>query len=429
MTEKIDPHKKIAADDLFDDEPIIDLIDEVKIEPEEEDKAASSTNGEIHSPKTDKDPPPKDDEGIITFKDDANLTYQGDPYTATGGQSAENDIRIGVSGNFESEPAGDDDLFIMDSGQDAMDADTVAIIDDEAIEMAGDDIRNNFDVDIELEYEIDEDEIDFFSSDDERTQDDEVIAIPSEVSSTFGSDDKGKNILADINFEHEAGDEIIPLAELDDDGAEGVEDIIEITEFDQHYGDDEDDDDDLEQIDLLDPSNLNDEDFLELFDIEEEGPLEDEKLKRLSASEEKAVDAELSRFFEDTLEDEAGKKNKGLPPTDNFFALDTDSKLARAAASLSSATGEFDRPDTSFPPDSDSEEDHHMRKDFPATNAGDFPPISSEQIDQAIERIVNEKLAGRIEHVIYEIIEKAVKREIDRLKESLLEDSTSDDDI
>ena len=70
-----------------------------------------------------------------------------------------------------------------------------------------------------------------------------------------------------------------------------------------------------------------------------------------------------------------------------------------------------------------------MRKDSPAANAGDFAGISPEQVDQAIERIINQKLAGRIEHIIYEIIEKAVKREIDRLKESLLEDNTPDDDI
>jgi hypothetical protein len=427
MTEKKDPHKKIAADDLFDDEPIIDLTEEVKIEPEEGRKVATSKTGEILSPKADKDPAPRDDEGIITFKDSANLTYQDDPYIVTGGLSAENDNRIGLSGNIVSEPDGDDDLLIMDGGQDVMDGDAAAVIDDDAIEMAGDEIRNNFDEDIELEYEIDEDEIDFFSSDGDRVQEDEITAIPSEASATFGKDDKGRNILSDIDFEHEAGDEILPLADLDDDGAEGVDDIIEINEFDQHYADD--DEDDLEQTGPLDPSGLKDEDFLELFDIEEEGPLKDEKLKRLSASEEKAVEAELSRFFDETSEDDVGIENNDLQPTDKFFAMDADSELARAAASLSSVAGEFDRPDTSFPPDPGSEENHPMRKDSPAAKAGGFPGISSEQIDQAIERIVNAKLAGRIEHIIYEIIEKAVKREIDQLKESLLEDSTPDDDI
>ena len=70
-----------------------------------------------------------------------------------------------------------------------------------------------------------------------------------------------------------------------------------------------------------------------------------------------------------------------------------------------------------------------MQKDSSASNAGDSPVVSPEQIDQAIERIINKKLAGRIEHIIYEIIEKTVKREIDRLKTSLLEDSTPGDNL
>ena len=193
MIEKKDPNQKTIKDDFPDDDPIIELTDEVKIKPAEDRKAAS--------PKTDDFIPPKVDK----------------------------------------------DLSFGNDGQDEVEGDSIAIFDDDAIEMTGDDTQNNFDEEIELEYQIDGDEIDFFSGDDEM-----------------------------------------------------AEDIIEITKFDQHFPDD---DEVLEHAGLLDPSGLEDEDFLELFDIEEEGPMDDEEMRELSESEEKAVEAELSRFFDDAVED------------------------------------------------------------------------------------------------------------------------------
>jgi hypothetical protein len=331
MIEKKDPNQKSIKDDLPDDDPIIELTDEVIIKPVEDRKAASPKIDDFMPPKVDKD---------LSFGND---------------------------------------------GQDEVGGDSIAIFDDDAIEMTGDDTQNNFDEEIEIEYQIDGDEIDFFSGDDEM-----------------------------------------------------AEDIIEITKFDQHFPDD---DEVIEHAGLLDPSGLEDEDFLELFDIEKEGPMDDEEMRELSESEEKAVEAELSRFFDDALEDETAIENNTPQPVEKFSKLDTDLDLAMTAAELSSGPGKIDRPDTPFPqdptnekervplPKDQSEKDDPMQKDSLASNAGDSPIVSPEQIDQAIERIINKKLAGRIEHIIYEIIEKTVKREIDRLKASLLEDSTPGDNL
>ena len=110
-----------------------------------------------------------------------------------------------------------------------------------------------------------------------------------------------------------------PLAELDNDEVDAVDDIIEITEFDQHFADD--DEESIERAGFLDPSGLKDEDFLELFDIDDESPEEDEEMKELSASEEKAVEAELSRFFDDALEDEAGLDNDALTARRKIFRI------------------------------------------------------------------------------------------------------------
>jgi hypothetical protein len=395
MIDKKDPNQKIIEDDFFDDDPIIELTDEVIIKPEEDRKAASLKTDDFMPPKKDQDLSFADDEDIIVFDENAKLSMQNDPFTEAEGQ-----------------------------------------ITDDAIEMTGDKTRNNFDDNIELEYENDEEEIDFFAEDDEQSEDNSVIAMPSEISPTLGEDDNGIDMLADIEFE---GEEIIALDELDKVDVEPDDDIIEITEFDQHFPDD--DDEALEHAGYSDPSGLKDEDFLELFDIEEEGPLKDEEVRTLSESEEKAVEAELSRFFDDALENETGIENKVPQPTEKFSKLDTNLDLVMAAAALSSGGRKIERPNTpslqdpatekeltSFPKDK-SGKDEQMKTYSPESKAGDYPVASPEQIDQAVERIVNEKLAGRIEHIIYEIIEKAVKREIDQLKESLFEDGAPEDDF
>jgi hypothetical protein len=274
-------------------------------------------------------------------------------------------------------------------------------------------------------------------SDDEQPEDHKVMGKPSEASSTSGQDDNGIDMLADIEFEHEAGQEFIPLAELDDNDAERDDDIIEIKKFDRHYPDD--DEETLEHASLLDPSDLEDKDFIELFDIEEEDPLQDEEMRELSESEEKAVEAELSRFFDDELEDESEIEKNAGRPVDKFSERDPDLDVSRAAAALSSKAGKIGRSATRFPQDpasvneaaslakDHSEMSERMPADLAAAGAGNSPIVSAEQIEQTIERIINEKLAGRVEHIIYEIIEKAVIKEIERLKSSLLGDSPPED--
>ena len=400
MIEKKDPHQKITEDDFFDDDPIIELTDEVIIKPEEHSKPASPKTDDFIPPKADQDLSfdDEDDEDVIVFDENANLLAQDDPFSEADGQ-----------------------------------------ITDDAIEMTGDETRNNFDDDIEIEYENDGEEIDFFTEDDGPSEDNSVIAMPSEGLPTLGEDDNGIDMLADIEFEREESEEIIPFDELDKVDLEPDDDIIEITEFDQHYS--EDDDEVLEYAGHSDPSDLGDEDFLELFDIEEEGPMEDEEVRKLSESEEKAVEAELSRFFDDALEDEAGVESKAPQTAEKFSEPDPDLDLAMTAAALSSGAGKTEHPDTASLQDPANEKesasfakdqsgmDEQMPKYSAESKAGDSPIASPEQIDQAIERIVTEKLSGRIEHIIYEIIEKAVKREIDRLKESLFEDGTPEDDF
>ena len=358
MFKKKDPDRKIAKDELSDDDPIIELTDEVKIEPEDDHKAASSTTDDYMPPKADPDPSSGEDENVIVFEENEDSSLEDDPFT-------------------------------------------------------------------------EDDKLDFFAEDDERAEDDEIIAMPSDVSPPFGEDDGDIDMLSDPEFEHEENKDIIPTAELDNDQTETDDDIIEIVEFDRHYQDDEEV---LEHAGLSAISGMGDEDFLELFDADEDGPPEDEETRELSESEEKAVEDEMRQFFDDVFEDKSEFEDNAAQPVEKFSERDTNLDLTMTAAALSSGAGKLNRPDPPLPHDpakdvaslakDQSERDEHLRKYSPASNNGDAPVVSPGQIDQAIERIINEKFAGRIEHIIYEIIEKAVKREIDRLKESLLEDST-----
>jgi hypothetical protein len=363
MFKKKDPDLKIAKDELSDDDPIIELTDEVKIEPGEEHKTESSQTDDYIPPKADTDPSRGEDENFIVFEENENSSLEDDPFT-------------------------------------------------------------------------EDDEIDFFAEDDELAEDDEIIAMPSGVSPTFGEENGDIDMLSDLEFEHEENEDIIPTAELDNDQTESDDDIIEIVEFDRHY---QDDDEVIEQAGLSNRSALEDGDFLDLFDAGEEGHPEDEEVRELSESEEKAVEDEMRQFFDDAFEDKSEIEDNAARLVEKFSERDTNLDLAMAPAALSPGVGKLDRPDpplphdpakdAASPPKDQSETDRHLRKYSPASNTGDATVVSPGQIDRAIERIINEKFAGRIEHIIYEIIEKAVKREIGRLKESLLEDSIRKDNL
>jgi hypothetical protein len=56
-----------------------------------------------------------------------------------------------------------------------------------------------------------------------------------------------------------------------------------------------------------------------------------------------------------------------------------------------------------------------------------LPSASQEQIEESIERIIQQNFSGKIESMVKQTIEKAVSKEIDRLKSILLEDEGDED--
>jgi hypothetical protein len=106
MIEKKDPAQKIVADwfsndDPIDDDPIIELTDEITVNPEEDRKPVSPETGDFIPPKVDKENPSfEDDEGMIVFEENANssmLEYESDGeeidfFTDDEERDVENDI-------------------------------------------------------------------------------------------------------------------------------------------------------------------------------------------------------------------------------------------------------------------------------------------------------------------------------------------------
>ena len=62
-------------------------------------------------------------------------------------------------------------------------------------------------------------------------------------------------------------------------------------------------------------------------------------------------------------------------------------------------------------------------EEMPATDTPELIPLSSEQVDEALERVIQKMYADRIDSMLTEIIKKTVTKEIEELKALLLKDT------
>jgi hypothetical protein len=171
------------------------------------------------------------------------------------------------------------------------------------------------------------------------------------------------------------------------------------------------------------------------------------------------MDADINRFFSEAIKDEVSFEDESPGPLDNIAAdgipadrMSMDSELSMETAGLLSAGRSVDivsedHPisDTQAPPDAfltgQSEPEPEVaslptdqamdggndaQESFPDKSAAVTLPanLSPEQIETAIERVIDEKFSGQIENIICDVIEKAVTREIKRLKESLFQNDS-----
>jgi hypothetical protein len=128
---------------------------------------------------------------------------------------------------------------------------------------------------------------------------------------------------------------------------------------------------------------------------------------------------------------ESASQNAAADLKDEAFDFNFDTgSIARQVDRLDAFLSEdsIDEPEVASLP-----EDYPAGKNTIAENPPAEPQLeevasfSPSQIDAAIERVINEKFSGRIENIIYDVIEKAVAKEIARLKGVLLDTPAADD--
>ena len=274
MIEKKDPHQKISPDDFDDDDDIIELTDEVITKPKDDDEIIDVQGTGPVIPKTpadiplttDKKEPESDDE-----QEDDIIDLDETPETESQAGGGAIDLEKGIS-DYES-TMGEDDIIaaaiVASLGPDDDDlnedrtrlieeADTKSEEDDDTIILNKDDDdpaalsdhaahaaeqdEQVFDTEeeIELEYEGDEDEYDFFALDDKGTleeletitmdddpqEDPDLMALDDKETLEFGGGGDLPDLTDELEFEFDDEDGEDGFAAADNQVAEDSDDII-----------------------------------------------------------------------------------------------------------------------------------------------------------------------------------------------------------
>ncbi len=337
--------------------------------------------------------------------------------------------------------------------------------------MAPDEVSSQVDLTGEREFEYLEN-TDTIAEEDAGLTDEALTAQTAEELRKLAEADDWDDIDddMDLEFDDEAqGAEIADISDLEpeaetmtledlEDVREEDDDIIEITEFDEHFP--EEDELKLAHAGVLDVADGDEDDFLELIEIEEDDTTEDEEVIEFSQSEARSDEDEIDSFFSETLADAPAFEDGEIEPVAETPALSTDMSLATAPSAdddeefdfgidSSMISQQVDRldtfladdpagepavaslpsePEVAAPPSAPPAEEETPHEDQAADEQpAESVSVAPDQIDAIVERVIEEKFGGNIETIIYEVIEKAVSKEIDRLKGALLGDGGGDD--
>jgi len=314
----------------------------------------------------------------------------------------------------------------------------------EEVSLDFEDEKELFDFDDDTDLEFDED-VDIASLDADQAENDAIISLAGEEPSDFDEDETQFEFDDKGDLESEADTEIIPLedskdiiaaAEQEEDQEE--EEIIEITEFDEHFPADKD---------LVEPeeasveSELQPDDSSEIFEIDETSFEQREETVSLSDSEDELIDHEAMLDAQSDLENNIAdnlEKHAAMEPVDVMSAALAASAIDKADL-ISDSREEFTEaepyisdvsatePDATTPSEEQPAVEESADTEMQPQLAGAALNVTPELIDAALERLINEKFSVRIEEIMYEVIEKAVIKEINRLKEILLNGSSHED--
>jgi hypothetical protein len=183
----------------------------------------------------------------------------------------------------------------------------------------------------------------------------------------------------------------------------------------------------------------DDDEILDLFDAVEELSIEDQKDVVLTETEESVEDDEILELTDEIIEpsqDDVEIIDLIEEPGASIFKTDAPSPESDDIPDLES---DFFEETIDFDEELDQEVsmDPSLKNDF-ADSLGieietgeDVPEgslevdrVSDEQIEAALERVIKKMFYEKIDGILVEVIEKTVKKEIERLKNILLEEES-----
>ena len=412
--------------------------------------------------------------GLNSDEDDKIIAMDDDPQEGPDLMALDDEetLELGGGGDlpdltdeleFEFDDEDDEDGFAAEDNQVAETSDDIIARSVEKA-LAADEESAGIDLAMEPGFEFTEDS-DIMAEDDEQAAEADLIATTMEEIRELAEADGLPDIDddMDLKFEDEDGnsdiddtgdlepeDEILPIEDFGELAAEEEDGIIEITEFDEHFP--EEDEKNLEQAGILDALDSDEDDFLELIEVEEDGLDGDEEIIEFNKPEKQIDEDEIDNFFSETTEDDPLFENEGIEPVEEIPALSTDMAMATAppgdedeefdfSLDSSEISMQVDRLDTFLSDDLTAEpevaalpeepplEAKTVDEDHPAVEDKTAPlPVTPDQIESIIEDAIKNKFGGKIENIICEVIEKAVSKEIDRLKTALLDSTGPGDD-
>ena len=292
-------------------------------------------------------------------------------------------------------------------------------------------------------------------------------ALRTEFAETENNVHEPENLSFDEEDENNDDDIEIPfLASEQPLKADDTNEVMEITEFDDILSED-----DNEMITLLEDREESEpeEEFLELIEVEEDSSQEaagdkiEEEIIQFDEPQEDVEDVELENFINDSLNEEIQIGDELEDDLINSLGTEAGSEIN--LTDQTSETEEFnfnintseisekiDQLDTIFFDETQSEtenddgtaaEDENSdaeteNEDIRSTDLESLEQlpsnvdlsgleINANQIEQSIERFIEQNYSGKIESMITAIIEKSVAKEISRLKNVLLQDDSDED--
>jgi hypothetical protein len=284
----------------------------------------------------------------------------------------------------------------------------------------------------------------------------------------FIDPENGGHETVDLLFEEEDEDDV-EMPSLGDERplkADDANEVMEITEFDDILSED-----DNELITLTDDREESEpeEEFLELIEVEEDSLPEtadkaiEEEIIQFDEPQSDIEDVELENFINDSVNEEIQIGDELEDDLVNSLGIETGAEIS--LTEQKSETEEFDfnvdtseisekidQLDSIFFDDTQSESEYveetglddddegaeSEKEDIrindqesleqPASDvAASAMGLDPDQIEKSIEQFIEQNYSEKIESMITAIIEKAVAKEINRLKNVLLEDDSAED--